>query len=64
MVYHEKFKVISFEGVDMIVHVVDHLNDEELIEFFNTAIETDNFEYAASLAAEATLRGLEKRLKI
>ena len=59
MVYHEKFKVISIEGHDLVVHVVDHLNDEEILEFYQIALEKDEFEYAHALAAEAITRNLK-----
>jgi len=56
--YSEKFKIINIEGFDITIHVVDDLDDEELISYAKIAYQSDNFEYLTALCAEIKLRGL------
>jgi len=56
--YSEKFKIINIEGFLIEVHVVDDLDDEELLSYAKIAYHSDNFEYLTALCAEMKLRNI------
>jgi hypothetical protein len=55
-------KIVSMEGFDIPVHVVDDLSDEELVEYFRIAFEKGDYEHCAALHAEATRRNIKLKI--
>lgn len=56
--YSERWKLINLDGHPLLVYETSDLSDSELLQFYRTAIEGENYEYCAALEAEANSRGL------
>lgn len=44
----------------IMVHVVEDLNDDEIVSYYHTAIELEHFDHAFALNAEGIRRGIKK----
>lgn len=53
------FKTIDVEGYQVIVYIVDDLDNNMLAEHFVQALNREDFDYCAALAAEAESRGVQ-----
>lgn len=60
--YSEKIKIIDVEGHLIDVFVVEDLTDEELIRFFDIAMNKESYEHAQAIFAEAVTRDIKLRL--
>lgn len=58
--YSEKFKILEISDCMIMVHVVEDLNDDEIVSYYHTAIELEHFDHAFALNAEGIRRGIKK----